>query len=176
MRRRRAHRLQRQRLCDMPGAVEFKRQRRAPVDDAVEVMPLARRHARVECLGNFFNEQHGDALTRIPQMRVERLAHAERLPFPREINMRDLMRRMHAGIRAARGADARRFARKCCDRRLNRLLHGGAGGLRLPALIGRAVVFEHQLIARQDLLRLKSARRAGIPAPASAIFRRAGAQ
>src|SRR5580658_5733864 len=61
--------------------------------------------------------------------------------------MHDLMRGVHAGIGAPRGARAGRRTREPRQGRLEPVLHGAAIGLRLPALEGRAVIFEDELVA-----------------------------
>ena len=44
----RVHRLGVERLCDPPGVLALEREIGAAVDDAIKIMPLSRREARVE--------------------------------------------------------------------------------------------------------------------------------
>ena len=81
------------------------------------------------------------------QMRVERVADGVGFPLAREIDMRDLAARMHAGIGAAGALHQRLLARQRLDRRGERALHGELIGLDLPAAERRAVIFDGELVA-----------------------------
>src|ERR1700688_2782526 len=75
----------------------------------------------------------------------------------RDIAMRDLSQRMHAGIGAARAMNANLLAADRLDRRLQRTLHRGAVVLNLPAAERRAVIFDDEFVTghcRDDLFRL----------------------
>ena len=61
-------------------------------------MPLDRREARVEIIGDALRREHRDRMR--PQMRVERVAHGVGVPILGEIDMGDLAERVHAGIGA----------------------------------------------------------------------------
>ena len=93
-----------ERLADAPGAAALERQIGAAVDDEIEIVPLHRREARVEIVRHPLGRDHRHRMR--PQMRGERVAHGVGVPFLREIDMRDLAERMHAGIGAAGAADA----------------------------------------------------------------------
>ena len=70
--------------------------------------------------------------------------------------MRDLPRRVDAGIGAAGAADRHVLAAKPLDRLLDRRLHGMLPGLPLPAGIGAAVIFDVEAVAGHGY-RLRSA-------------------
>src|SRR3954451_19247277 len=80
-------------------------------------------------------------------MRVRGVAHRVGAPVLREIDMRDLMGRVHAGVGASGALDADGLAGKPLDRLLNRLLHRAAVDLPLPARERRAVVLDDELVA-----------------------------
>src|ERR1035441_434579 len=61
--------------------------------------------------------------------------------------MSDLGQRMHAGVGAAGAMDADLLAADRLDRVLQRALHGWTVGLDLPAAVGRAVIFDDELVA-----------------------------
>ena len=98
-----------------PGAVLVERQIGAAIDDAVEIMPLDRREARVEICRGAFGGEHRDRLR--PQMKVDRVAHRVGVPVLGEIDMRDLAERMHAGIGAAGAGDGDALAVESLRRR-----------------------------------------------------------
>ena len=93
------------------GSLE--RQVGAAVDDAVEIVPLRRREARVEIVGDTLGRQHRDRMR--AQMGVERVAHGVAVPVLGEVDMRDLAERVHAGIGAAGAADGDALAAKGGD-------------------------------------------------------------
>ena len=61
--------------------------------------------------------------------------------------MRDLSRRMHAGVGAPGAADRHHLAAEGVNRLLDRRLHRMLPGLPLPAGIGRAVIFDVDAVA-----------------------------
>jgi hypothetical protein len=80
-------------------------------------------------------------------MRIQRIAHRAGIEIAREIDMRHLPERMHAGVGAAGALHRRVFAAEICDGCLQDALHRGAVGLELPALKRRAVIFDRKLVA-----------------------------
>jgi hypothetical protein len=58
--------------------------------------------------------------------------------------MHHLRARMHAAVGAARAGDAHRCIGNARQRRFERVLHGAAARLRLPAEEAAAVVFDAQ--------------------------------
>src|SRR5260221_12209043 len=82
-----------------------------------------------------------------PQMRIQAIAKASRNEMFRNVAMRDLRQRMHAGVGAAGTVNANRLAADRLDRGLQRALHRGAIILDLPAAERRAVIFDGEFIA-----------------------------
>ena len=141
--RRRVHRRGVERLAAMPGPVALEGERRAPVDDAVEIAPpLAPRSAR----RNHPRPRSAARIATRSSISVRWALRASRTASGRqalrEAHDGDLAGRMHAGIGAAGALDAQVLAAKGGDRLLDRLLHGTAIGLPLPADIGRAVILD----------------------------------
>ena len=93
-----------------PGAAALEREIGAAVDDAIEIVALDRREARVEVVGDLLGREHRDRMR--AQMRVERIAHGVASPVLGEIDMRDLAERMHAGVGAPGAADVHALARR----------------------------------------------------------------
>src|SRR5882724_8928149 len=90
-------------------------------------------------------------------MRGEDVAKGAGRKMFREIGMRDLTERMHAGIGTALAMNANLLATDRLDRRLQRTLHRGAIVLNLPAAERRAVIFDEEFVTghcRDDLFRL----------------------
>ena len=83
-------------------------------------------------------------------MRIERIAHGVGVPVLREIDMRHLRARVHAGIGAAGALHQGFLARQRFDRRGQDALHGEPVGLDLPAGKRRAVIFDDELVAGHD--------------------------
>ncbi len=109
-------------------------------------MPLDRREARVEIRRDRFRRKHGDRLR--SQMEIDRVANVIDLPSLGEVDMGDLAERMHAGIGTAGASDSDALAGKSGDSIGQRALHRNAVVLGLPADIGRAVIFDGELVAR----------------------------
>ena len=128
-----------------PGAVLIERQIGAAIDDAIEIMALDRREARIEIRRDLLGREHRDRLR--PQMEIDRVAHLVDVPILGEIDMRDLAERMHAGIGASGADDRDALAGKSRDRFGEHALHRDAIVLRLPADKGRAVIFDGELVA-----------------------------
>src|SRR5947208_10114922 len=82
-----------------------------------------------------------------PQMRVQAVAKTARHKMFRNVAMRDLRQRMHAGVGASRAMNANLFAADRLDCILQRALHRGAILLDLPAGERRTVIFDGQSIA-----------------------------
>ena len=97
------HRLGVEPRLDPPGAAEFERERRAAIDDAIEVVARARAVARVEIGAHALGAEDRDGMGM--KQRVEPLAEPERLPVALKIDMRDLAERMHARVRAPGAVD-----------------------------------------------------------------------
>ena len=129
-----------------PGAAALEGQRRAAIDDAIEVMAHDRAAARVEMVCGPLGFEHGDGMGN--EMRVDRLAQAPAPPLAFEIDMRDLPHRVNAGVGAAGAVDDEALAGQRRQRLFQRLLHRGAVRLALPTRVIRAVVFDRQLVAR----------------------------
>ncbi len=155
-----AHRVHVEGVADAPGEPRLQRQRRAPADDAIYVVPADRAEAGVEIVRHPLGRQHGDRGG--PQMVVHRLGQPEGLPVAAEVGMRHLAQRVHAGIGAARAGHRRRLAEPR-QRRLERRLHRRPGRLPLPADERPAMVFERQLEARHGAcLPQRPCRRQGV--------------
>ena len=78
-------------------------------------------------------------------MRIDRVAQPVDAPVAREIDMRHLPERMHAGVGAARPMhDGARAAIDGDDGLFEALLYGNAIRLSLPADKRRAVIFDGQ--------------------------------
>jgi hypothetical protein len=89
-----------QRALHQPGPIPLERQRRPPVDDAIDIMASPRRGAGVEAVRHLARGEH----THRPRlhMRVHGVAHGIAAPVAAEIHMRHLMRRVHpASVRPA---------------------------------------------------------------------------
>ena len=138
--RRRMHRRGVERARHAPGAAALEREIGAPVDDAIEIMPLRAEKRASKSSAHPLGGQHRDRMR--PQMRVERIAHRVGVPVLGEIDMRHLAERMHAGIGAAGALHRDRLAAEGLDRRGQRALHRSAVGLDLPAGERRAVIFD----------------------------------
>ena len=130
-----------------PGAVVREREIGAAIDDAIQIMTLGRREARVEILRDLLRRQHRDRLR--SQMKIDRIAHRVGVPFFAQIDMRHLAERVHAGIGASGAGNRDALAGKGRDRIGEDALHRGAVVLRLPADEGRAVIFDGELVAGQ---------------------------
>ncbi len=131
-----------------PGAAALERERRAAVDDAIEIMARAGAAPGVETgLRRFgFDDRDGVRL----KQRVEPLAEPERLPVALEVDMRDLAQRMDAGVGAPRAVGGRMLAGHGEKGALERLLDRKAVLLPLPADERRAVVFDGELKPRHS--------------------------
>ena len=92
----------------MPDAVALKNRRRTPGQDAILIVSSLCREASLEGVGRGLDgeDRHGVRA----QVKVQRLADAERLPLLGEVEMGHLPGRMHAGIGAARGLCGDGFA------------------------------------------------------------------
>ena len=126
----------------------LERERRAAIDDAIEIVAGARAVARVEIGAHALgaDNRHGMGM----KQRVEPLAEPERRPVALKVDMRDLAQRMHAGVRApgAMGGHARAGHRE--DGAFQSFLNREAVLLPLPADERRAVIFEDELKARHS--------------------------
>ena len=92
-------------------------------------------------------------------MRVERIAHRLGIGLLRQIDMRHLAERMHAGIGAAGALHVRALAAERLDRRRKHTLYGDSGCLDLPTGKRRAVIFDQELVARHARQLLSAAPR-----------------
>src|SRR3954464_6729096 len=92
-------------------------------------------------------------------MRVRGVAHPGRAAVLRQIDMRDLMGRVHAGVGAPGTLDADGLAGKPLDRLLDRLLHRAAVDLPLPARERSPVVFDYELVAGHPTRRVQTMNR-----------------
>ncbi len=81
-------------------------------------------------------------------MRIERIAHFRSTPIFCQIDVNDLRARMNACIGAACRTQRQIFSAELLKRLLNRVLHGMAIFLPLPADIGRAIIFDCDLVTR----------------------------
>src|SRR5258705_12792535 len=81
-----------------------------------------------------------------PQMRVQAVAKTARHEMLRNIAMRDLPQRMHAGVGASRAVDTNLLAADRLDRGFQRALYRGAIVLDLPAAERPTVIFDCQLV------------------------------
>ena len=131
-----------------PGAAALERERRAAVDDAIEIMARAGAAPGVETGLRRFRFDDRDRV-RLKQ-RVEPLAEPERLPVALEVDMRDLAQRMDARVGAPRAVGDRALSRHGEQGVLQRLLNRKPVLLPLPADERRAVVFDGELIARHS--------------------------
>jgi hypothetical protein len=81
-----------------PRATALEGERRAPIDDAIEIVASFRAVARVEIGAHALGAEHRHRMGL--NKRVEPLAEAKRGPLALKVDMRDLAPRMHAGVRA----------------------------------------------------------------------------
>ncbi len=129
--RRRVHRLGVEAGLHPPGRAALEGERRAAIDDAIEIVASGRAMARVEigvhALGA--ENRHGMRMDE----RIEPLAQAERLPVALEVDMRDLAQSMHASVRAPRAMGGRARAGHRGERALQNFLDREAVLLSLPA-------------------------------------------
>ncbi len=139
------HRLDVERLADVPDAAAIEGGRSRAVEDAIEITSSQGGESRVELGLGEPGVDHRDRLRR--EMGVDRLHHHAGRPVPGKIDMNHLSQRVHAGIGAASRLNADRLTGKCQDRRLDRGLNGRLVRLGLEAAIGAAVVLERQSIA-----------------------------
>ena len=125
-----------------------KRERRAAIDDAIEIVAGGRAVPRVEIGAHALGAEHRHGMGM--KQRVEPLAEPERVPVALKVDMRDLAPRMHAGVGApgAMGGRARAGHRE--HGALQHLLNRKAVLLPLPADERRAVIFEDKLKARHS--------------------------
>ena len=136
-----------QTLLHPPDAMAIECRLRAAVDDAVEIISPDRRKAGVKTFIHLPGFEDGDCLSGLAQHGVHGLAKLELRPTPLDIGVADLAGGMDAGIGAAGHMERHRLKREAKDCRLDRGLHGMPVGLTLPALVGRAVIFDGQLVA-----------------------------
>ena len=129
-----------------PGAAAIERERRAAVDDAIEIVAGAGAASGVEIGVHALGLENRDRMGM--KQRVETLAEAERLPCAFKVDMRDLAQRMHAGVGAPRAVGDRALGGHREQRVLERLLDRKAVLLPLPADEWRAVIFEDEPEAR----------------------------
>ena len=80
-------------------------------------------------------------------MEIDGGPHRVARPFARQVEMRDLAQRVHAGVGAAGAAQRNRLAGEFVDRLGEAALHGLAQRLHLPADEGRAVILEREAVA-----------------------------
>src|SRR6185437_9409040 len=119
--------------------------------------------ARVEFAGNAHTPQHrGGARQMCIDTAYPRALRARN----RRIEVNDLRRRMHAGVRAPRSNDAHRASRDCGERVLERVLHAARGRLRLETAETAAVVLESECMSHRARLPKRKKRR-GSQAPAA---------
>src|SRR5579884_1899740 len=112
-------------------------------------MARDRRETRLEVRADLFRRQ--DCNRRRLQMCIQGVAQTIAAPIARQIDMRDLAARVHARVSSAGGMYDARFAAYALDRRFDRLLHGYAVRLALPADKRRTVIFDCELVTRHQL-------------------------
>jgi hypothetical protein len=130
----------------VPDPAGLERRRRAAVEDAVQIGPPGRRQARMEPVRDGLDRQHRDGLR--AQMRVRGVAHGIRAPVAGEIDVHDLMGRVHAGVGAPSTMNPHRMTAEALDGLLDRLLHRAPVDLPLPARERGAVILDDELVAR----------------------------
>ena len=135
-----------------PHAVAIEHGRRRPRQDAIEVVARGGAEAGVEIVGDDRAVEHGDRIGL--QMEVDGRAHRIRRPGTRQVEVRHLPERMHAGVRAAGPAHRDGLAGELADRLGQPALHRDAQRLQLPADERRAVVFERDAVARHGVFSL----------------------
>src|SRR6516162_10722094 len=101
-------------------------------------------------------------------MRVQAVAKPARYEVFGNIAMRDLPKRMHAGIGAAGAMNANLFATDRLDRVFQCALHRRTVFLNLPAAERGAVIFDGELVARHQLNRAGGL--IGVPRRNSSVF------
>ncbi len=142
------HGLRVQRLLHVPDPAALQRRRRLAIEDAVEIGPSLGREAGMEVGAGFGCGQHHDGLAH--QMGVQRVHHRGGGPGLLQVEVDHLAGGVDPGVRAAGGVDPDRLAAEGRDRPLQRGLHRREVRLRLEAVIGPAVVFHRQPIARHQ--------------------------
>ena len=146
-----AHRLHVEPLLDPPGAAAIEGQRRAPVDDPIDIEAAAGAAAGVKIVGRAFGLQDRDGV--LSEMGVEPLHEPERRPVALEIDVRHLSGGVNASVGPPGTMRDGRLARHAENRLFQRLLDRDAVLLSLPADERRAVIFECELEARHSGLR-----------------------
>ncbi len=101
-------------------------------------------------------------------MRIEAVAKSSRHKMLGNIAMRDLPKRVHAGIGAAGAMNPDRLAADRLDRVLERPLHRSAIILQLPAAERRALIFDDEFVAGHQLSRIGGF--SGVPRRNSSAF------
>src|SRR5690606_35436304 len=99
---------------DVPDPVRLEGRPRPTVEDAIFVAATEGREPCLEVLPGALAGEHGYRIG--PRMVVERLAHPERVPVARQVEMHDLSERMHAGIGAPCGLRYHALATEALDR------------------------------------------------------------
>ncbi len=129
-----------------PGPAALDRERRAAIDDAVEIGALARREAGMKTHVDGFRPQNGHRVGL--HMEIECVAHRLAIGGFVEVDMGDLAERMHAGIGAASDVGDHPLAAEAEDGALEHFLDGEPVALTLPANEAAPVILDHELVAR----------------------------
>ena len=137
-----------ERTWHAPSAVDVECEVSAAIANAIAIVPLDGRKARIEIWRDVVRVKHGDGMW--TQVCVEGVAHGAVIPVLGKIDMRDLAERVHAGIGAAGALNGGALSRECRNRVHQGALHRGAVVLDLPAHIRRAVIFDGELVTRHD--------------------------
>ena len=144
----RLHRRRVKRVANPPRRPPLECQRGAAVDDPVGIEPLHRRKPCVPVVGDKFRADYRHRIG--PQVLVQRLGQAERVPRFFEVCMGDLPDGVDPRVGAPGALHGGWKAGEAFQRLLQPLLDGRAVGLTLPAREGAAVIFEGELVARHD--------------------------
>ncbi len=146
------HGLRVERRLHAPDPAALQRRRRPAVEDAEEIDAPLGREAGVEVVRGGGGVQHRDGLS--GEMGVQGVHHGGGRPVAGQVEVDHLARSVDPGVGASGGADHHPLAAEGLDRPLQRALHRGLAGLDLEAMIGRAVIFDRQAIARHQASRV----------------------
>jgi hypothetical protein len=164
------HRRMVERARHAPGAGARDREVGTAVDDAVAVVALDRREARVERLRHHFGCEHRDRVR--AQMRGHGVAHGVGVPALGKIDMGHLTERMHAGVSPPGPTDLDALAAERLDRCRQQALYRQAGVLHLPTHEWGTIIFDQELVTGHGRLnraacQARAACRAGTRLPSS---------
>ena len=134
----------------LPGAVMLQGERRAAVDDPIDIVAAGGREARMKGRLGLAGCENGDRER--PQMGVERIPEPVAGPASLQVGVGNLPEGMDPAVGPSGPDDDRVVAGQALDRVLDRALDRGvAVALALPAMERGAVIFDEEAVARHGL-------------------------